>query len=70
MATDRSKGNWREQGKNPRSDRSYNPFQEGYTPSEKKGYVPSTGAKLPKAPKGGTGQTSSTTGTVTSKTEK
>ena len=38
----------------------YRPLNEGYSPLEKRGYVPaSSGAKLPKAPTGGTGESSS-----------
>lgn len=40
------------------SRRSYNPFQVGYVPTEKKGYKPVAGTDgLPRAPKGGTGAT-------------
>lgn len=43
----------------PSSRRGFNPLQEGYTPTEKKGYTANvTGqAPLPKAPRGGTGET-------------
>ena len=35
----------------------YRPLNEGYSPMEKKGYVPaSQTGRLPKAPSGGTGQ--------------
>lgn len=46
-----------------RSERGgYQPFQDGYTPSERRGYVPGHPADggLPKAPTGGTGQTPAT----------
>lgn len=54
------------------SARSYNPFQGGYTPTERRSHTPADGReeKLPKAPKGGTGeypppQTTRSSGTTT-----
>jgi hypothetical protein len=35
----------------------YRPLNEGYTPNEQRGYVPTAqAASLPKAPEGGTGE--------------
>lgn len=40
----------------------YQPLNEGYSPTEKRGYIPhGQGGTLPKAPVGGTGQTPSPT---------
>ena len=42
---------------NGKSEKGYQPLNEGYTPNEQRGYVPTaqTG-HLPKAPVGGTGE--------------
>jgi hypothetical protein len=34
----------------------YRPLNEGYSPKEQRGYIPSQSGRLPKAPSGGTGQ--------------
>lgn len=41
----------------------YRPLNEGYSPSEQRGYVPvGSNAGLPKAPPGGTGESSGSSG--------
>ena len=63
----------RDDRRNGKFEKGYQPLNEGYTPKEQRGYAPNTlGGSLPKAPKGGTGESSkpaSTAGSAKPKQE-